>query len=59
MNIVLAEFGPDGLETIDFYGSVKKILNGKAMHIDSVCESPTHWMGLNKLEAFLEEIERN
>ena len=57
-NIVLAEFGPDGIEAIDFYGSAKKILDGKAMHIDSECDNPTHWMRLDKLEAFLEKVEK-
>lgn len=55
INVVLAEFGECGIEVIDYYGFAKKILDGKAMHIDSVCENPTHWMMLHKLTAYLEK----
>ena len=58
MNIVAAEFGEYGIDVIDFNSSAKKILDGKAMHIDSVVENPTNWLNLGELIAHLEGIER-
>lgn len=53
LKIVLAEFGQDGLEMYDREASARKIFDGKAMHIDSWCDSPTHWMKRSELSEHL------
>lgn len=56
INIVIAEFGQDGIEAIDFNSNAHKILDGKAMHVDvSVVEYPTHWIKRHKIVSYLEQ----
>lgn len=56
INIIIAEFGEDGIETIDFNSYAHKILDGKGMHVDvSVVEYPMHWILRDKLVSYLEQ----